>query len=653
MTKGLFSINLGEFGWELMNSQAAVRYRAKHNGYDHIVVCTTPASFDLYRDFAHEFIPHNYPGIPLCQHRRISKDQPRIDAHWLKVNGCKEYEPYKLRGYDIMYPPEMKPDVRNTLEDQEFIKFGKYKPNLSHDIVIHARNRQHMVSNNWPIQNWTSLVQRLKRDGLKVAVIGLSSDSLPVPGANNCLDIPLQKTMDLLASSRLAIGPSSGPMCLASLCGTPHLVWFGGNKYVGAGLRERFANFWNPLGTQVWPLKLGWKPKVDAVYLYIQSALEKLKMPEERAKENPHQRTRINNKPRQRPVVRSGIKDRNLARINQRMAAVRENKRRRIHEAEERRQAIKANRSVEIKARQKGVEEALPRSDGRSLIIRVPPGIGDFSWIYSKLCTLSTPLIVQVCGGGPPRTTPFADILPKVKHAEYGMLPWPTLKRRAVPSNATKNDLMKSYPNGPLHIEANTHLEGGRRIEEWLPEIGIDHHYAVTITRDQEARAEQHLPNQPFICLFASSDGSVKNWNAWKEDGWLEFMELIRKELPDIWFVLIGARWDTPLGDRIEYHAKQRGFKFTNLTAKLHIASSLHVIKRSSYLVSFPSGMGILAEVMGCPCTMFYPDSLKNMPGSWADPQALESKVFNEMLFCPPVNLRNWLVDEYEIKDKI
>jgi len=270
MAKGLFVIEIGEMGWQLMNGQARARYAARAGGYDHVVVCTTPTAFDLYRDFAHEFIPHNYPGIPLCQHRRINNSSPRISASSLRVNGCKEYEPYKARGFDILYPPEEKPNVRTTSKEQDFIKFGTAKPELAFDIVIHARARRHMSRNNWAYPKWVALVDRLRRAELKVVTIGLPDEAYGgLLGAEDKRGIPLCDVMDILASSKLAVGPSSGPLCLASLCGTPHLVWFGGKTYVGATMEERFNTLWNPLNTKCWPLRLGWQPSVDTVYQYI------------------------------------------------------------------------------------------------------------------------------------------------------------------------------------------------------------------------------------------------------------------------------------------------------------------------------------------------------------------------------------------------
>lgn len=648
MVKGLFALNVGEMGWCLHNWQGHVRYVAQRNGYEHVVICDYPSNFDLYHDFAHEFITHDYPGIPLCQHKRISVDQPRIDANWFEQHGCKELEPYKAKGYDALFPPKVKPDVRNTMKDQLFIKFGTPKPELVYDIVIHARSRQHMPVNNWPPDKWAALTERLARDNLKMATIGLTGEAYGAfPGCDDRRDMQLRDLMDLMASSRLVIGPSSGPICLASLCGTPHLTWFGGSKYVGSGLRERFLNYWNPFKTKCWPLKLGWQPPVESVYQYIHMSWKELHMPKNdpdvhapsNPKETPLKRTRTRSKPSARRAIVNDIDPERRARLAVRAAAVRD------------RQAQKS--AAQRTGTGSAIPEIVPELDGDYLLIRVAPGIGDFSWLYSKLSTLKVPLAIQACSGGPVRMAPFADILPWVQHTSYSKLDFSTLRRRALPSGTTKAQLLEYFPNKLVNLEINTHLEGGNRIEKWMPELGTDYHYDITITDDRYEQALEVMPYKGYICIFASGISQIRNWKGWDERAWLAFMLDFRKRIADMPFVLIGAEWDKELGARIESRAKQHKIPFTNLTGMLHIGASLYIIKSSEYFVSFPSGLGILSDVLDHPATMFYSTALINMPGAYADPKNIESGQFNELLFCPPENLVTWLIEEYDFRNKL
>jgi hypothetical protein len=60
------------------------------------------------------------------------------------------------------------------------------------------------------------------------------------------------------------VGPSSGPMHLASLSGTRHLVWSSPHN------RNRYLDAWNPFKTPVYfYAKEDWNPKVDNIHKEI------------------------------------------------------------------------------------------------------------------------------------------------------------------------------------------------------------------------------------------------------------------------------------------------------------------------------------------------------------------------------------------------
>ncbi len=51
------------------------------------------------------------------------------------------------------------------------------------------------------------------------------------------------------------------------------------------------------------------------------------------------------------------------------------------------------------------------------MIVGVPSGIGDVSWVYSKLCNVGERLEYEVADGWPYRTTQFLELLPGVSKA--------------------------------------------------------------------------------------------------------------------------------------------------------------------------------------------------------------------------------------------
>ncbi len=242
---------VGEFGWELLNWQGFLRKLSRN--YVRTIVCCRKGSAALYADFTDSFVFHELRGTPEANALRESPDKTAMDAllsniphgaNWLRPLG---YQPWSR---------------------QEFIRFGTPREDLTCDIVFHPRGRGFGTDRNWPAHKWSSLIGKLHDQGYRISCIGLPGQTLDIEGPfTDYRGLPLDKTMDLLASARLVLGPSSGPMHLAALCGTPHLVWTDKGRYArGRTNRDKYEWWWNPLGTPVRVLdEDGFDPSVERV----------------------------------------------------------------------------------------------------------------------------------------------------------------------------------------------------------------------------------------------------------------------------------------------------------------------------------------------------------------------------------------------------
>jgi hypothetical protein len=275
--------------------------------------------------------------------------------------------------------------------------------------------------------------------------------------------------------------------------------------------------------------------------------------------------------------------------------------------------------------------------------------------MYSKLVNLGLPLDVWVSPGQPARALPYAELLPGVAAVTYGGLDYKRLKAQALPAITTSHQLRAIADAGVrVCLEANSHLEAGYRLEQWLPDLPTVYHYEMKIEPHAGAADVLYpITPEPFVLVYASSMGSVKAWNGWQAPDWANFMLLLRQRVADVPFVLTGAPWDAQLGAYVEQTARSAGLRITNLIGKTHIGSTLRLMQRAAYFVSFPSGLGILANVINVPATMLYPPQIKNIMGTWADPETLKSNRFKECLFCPPEQLVGWLQDAYKLKDHL
>ena len=156
------------------------------------------------------------------------------------------------------------------ISKQEFIKFSTSAPDEYPSVIMHGRSttKGGTEVRNWSEENWEELCENLGYGREEIGFIGTSDSSIYRQGFYDYRDVPLDKLCDILASAKLVVGPSSGPMHLASLCGTPHLIWTD-DKFWGAcegTNRERYETNWNPHGTKAIVLDQdNWQPSVDTV----------------------------------------------------------------------------------------------------------------------------------------------------------------------------------------------------------------------------------------------------------------------------------------------------------------------------------------------------------------------------------------------------
>jgi ADP-heptose:LPS heptosyltransferase len=195
------------------------------------------------------------------------------------------FDTFRFKGYEFLLAPCRPISVRECYKNQAFIKFGKVVPEKAYDVVIHARGRPHCADHNWPRERWEELIDKLTHEGLRCVAVGLMEASMGYfQLAADMRGVPLKETMDIIASSKVMVGPSSGPMCLSSLCGTPHVVWGDKGRYSGTTIKERFETAWNPFKTPCTVLDTGWQPSVDSVFKEVMEHVRKPKTTDESCK---------------------------------------------------------------------------------------------------------------------------------------------------------------------------------------------------------------------------------------------------------------------------------------------------------------------------------------------------------------------------------
>ena len=234
---------LGERGWELMRWQGHLRYLGVEKVY------ALKGWKYLYQDFA--------------------------DVVEIEVNDRK---PDKWLGgvtnpVDIADIAPCKTICENKNLKQKFIKYGKKLPDNSWDVLLHARNckrkgDKYTGDRNW--RYWAALSKFLQQEGIDFAWIGSREEADVYDEGMDMRGIPLEGLANAMASSKVIIGPSSGPLHFASLCGLPHIVFSDRRKWNLGGRRgtnwTRYKKVWNPFDVRCTVLdEYDWQPPLERV----------------------------------------------------------------------------------------------------------------------------------------------------------------------------------------------------------------------------------------------------------------------------------------------------------------------------------------------------------------------------------------------------
>lgn len=261
-------------------------------------------------------------------------------------------------------------------------------------------------------------------------------------------------------------------------------------------------------------------------------------------------------------------------------------------------------------------------------------GIGDTIWLFQKLTNQPESFNWRIPGGEPRRGKQIFDLLPSLVNSfDYvENLGYKKIKAEGFRGNW-------SHSPAAFTLEANTHLEKGKRIEKFLPDLVTsytipwvtsddDHNTAVNILGDIDTN---------LIGIYTSAYQKADNWKGWTAKQWYEFCMMFP---PDVKFVVIGAAWDTNMSADVLQLLGSRAIN----TVGQPLCVVIEIMKRLDMFVGFPSGLSILNETLAAKQTiMFYPKHLTAMINTWADPARIESGAYKGCLWCEPVRLYEWI----------
>jgi len=291
--------------------------------------------------------------------------------------------------------------------------------------------------------------------------------------------------------------------------------------------------------------------------------------------------------------------------------------------------------------------------------IVVPAGLGDAIWLLQLLVNQPEAFDFVLPGGTPRRGKPVFDLLPErlvcsCEYAEDRRLGYKYLAdHNAQKYSARWADLTAQT----LFLTANEWLETGNDLRDFL-DLPISYELPWQLAPYEAEAVSMTAQHQVRVGIYGSSYSTSRAWGFWQEGEWLELVRLLDRALrargrrPT--FYVIGAAWDLNLAQGLMRHLVRHSIDHVNLTGR-PLGLVAQVMQRFHYAFYFPSGLPILSETLArkSPCTMFYPAHLAAMQGRWCDPARTASGEFKECQFCSPRQIFDWVVNTYQLLDKV
>lgn len=271
--------------------------------------------------------------------------------------------------------------------------------------------------------------------------------------------------------------------------------------------------------------------------------------------------------------------------------------------------------------------------------IKTCAGIGDSIWLFMKLINAGEKFHWQLPDGQPQRGKQIFDLMPQLTAScEYVEgLGYTVIKAM----NAGTAGWESIFERG-FYLEANSHLEAGKRIEDFLPDLPTSYKLDCVTSEEDKKAAQSHMSSQimQHIGIYCSAYSNARHWGQWREGEWSEFIHMLHRDRPLTKFILFGADYDMDLTSKIQ--ARMRGIPHITLISR-PLGEVVETMKLLDYFIGFPSGLSILNETLHKRGIMFYPQHLVPLMNTWAHPDRIASGEYKAVQTCAPKKLFDWI----------
>ena len=298
-----------------------------------------------------------------------------------------------------------------------------------------------------------------------------------------------------------------------------------------------------------------------------------------------------------------------------------------------------------------------------NLKIGVPSGIGDWSWCWSKLYAIRDQITeILIADGWPYRTTPYVELCwsPEERAARpldpkgqthgcaYGTFTYQAIgvfenvnEIASIPGyTPTWADVMEKVGGySQILLQPNTHLEAGRSLADWLPDLPTEYHYPLYVPHETADAVRKllnrFLTTKPLVGISCASYRGSEAWKTWDRPEWTSLIqEIIRHGWQP---VLLGGNWDDLTS------GVAAALDLPDLVGRTNVPEMVALLGHLDAYIGFSSGLGVIRTVLNKPALSLWPDFQKELSTAWAPPDMLSA---GRYVACP---YRDPIVDTWPI----
>jgi ADP-heptose:LPS heptosyltransferase len=260
---------------------------------------------------------------------------------------------------------------------------------------------------------------------------------------------------------------------------------------------------------------------------------------------------------------------------------------------------------------------------------KVCTGIGDNIWLFQKLLNTEEKFKFLIPKNEPQRGKQVFDLLPQVGTAEYANVS----NNDAIEKTVSVNTNFAAIPpDRDYFLSFNKQLEDGLRIENIFPDLPTSYRIEFETAQHSLTASKLLFGNYDYFGIYTSKHGNTINWKGWGLRDWLYYCTAMHKANENFNFVIVGAEYDGDLSKDLARNLSNRNIPYTLLIGE-NLGLVIEIMKRLKFFTGFPSGLSVLANMVGCPSLMFYPKHLELMINAWAEPYDIKNGFYKGMLF--------------------